>query len=189
MSLFDTARVKVRQGWLQGYTDGRLKVFKGIPYAAPPIGENRFRKPQDPGCWRGIRQATAYSAASVQHVMEVAEAPANVHGVPQFLAPSQYEEDCLYLNVWTPAQTPEDKLPVFVWIHGGGMVAGSGCEVVCDGTGFAGRKDVIVVTINYRLAEQSEIKVIKSKKEIFDDLKEKTPALEKLVQEFQLVMA
>ena len=59
--------------------------------------------------------------------------------------------DCLYLNVWTPAQTPEDKLPVFVWIHGGGMVAGSGCEVVCDGTGFAGRKDVIVVTINYRL--------------------------------------
>ena len=151
MSLFDTARVKVRQGWLQGYTDGKLKVFKGIPYAAPPIGENRFRKPQDPGCWRGIRQATAYSAASVQHVMEVAEAPANVHGVPQFLAPSQYEEDCLYLNVWTPAQTPEDKLPVFVWIHGGGMVAGSGCEVVCDGTGFAGRKDVIVVTINYRL--------------------------------------
>ena len=151
MSLFDTARVKVRQGWLQGYTDGKLKVFKGIPYAAPPIGENRFRKPQDPGCWRGIRQATAYSAASVQHVMEVADAPANVHGVPQFLAPSQYEEDCLYLNVWTPAQTPEDKLPVFVWIHGGGMVAGSGCEVVCDGTGFAGRKDVIVVTINYRL--------------------------------------
>lgn len=151
MSLFDTARVKVHEGWLQGYTEGRLKVFKGIPYAAPPIRENRFRKPQDPGRWRGIRKATQYSAAAVQHVMDVAEAPANVHGVPQFLAPSQYEEDCLYLNVWTPAKTPEDRLPVFVWIHGGGMVAGSGCEIVCDGTGLASRKDIIVVTINYRL--------------------------------------
>ena len=151
MSLFDTARVKVHEGWLQGYTEGKLKIFKGIPYAAPPIGENRFRKPQDPGRWRGIRKATQYSAAAVQHVMDVAEAPANVHGVPQFLAPSQYEEDCLYLNVWTPANMPEDRLPVFVWIHGGGMVAGSGCEIVCDGTGLASRKDIIVVTINYRL--------------------------------------
>ena len=128
MGNFENAKVKVKEGWLQGYTDGSLKVFKGIPYAAPPVGALRFRHPQDPGRWRGIRQATQYSAAAIQHVMEVSTAPANVHGVPQFLAPSQYEEDCLYLNVWSPAKTPEDKLPVFIWIHGGGMVAGSGCD-------------------------------------------------------------
>ena len=151
MTNFENAKVQVAQGWLQGYTEGKLKIFKGIPYAAPPVGALRFRHPQDPGRWRGVRKATAYSAASIQHVMENPEMPANVHGVPQFLAPSQYEEDCLYLNVWTPAQTPDARLPVFVWIHGGGMVAGSGCEVVCDGTGFASRKDVVVVTINYRL--------------------------------------
>ena len=151
MTNFENAKVQVAQGWLQGYTEGKLKIFKGIPYAAPPVGALRFRHPQDPGRWRGVRKATAYSAASIQHVMENPEMPANVHGVPQFLAPSQYEEDCLYLNIWTPAQTPDARLPVFVWIHGGGMVAGSGCEVVCDGTGFASRKDVVVVTINYRL--------------------------------------
>lgn len=151
MTNFENAKVQVAQGWLQGYTEGKLKIFKGIPYAAPPVGALRFRHPQDPGRWRGVRKATAYSAASIQHVMENPEMPANVHGVPQFLAPSQYEEDCLYLDIWTPAQTPDARLPVFVWIHGGGMVAGSGCEVVCDGTGFASRKDVVVVTINYRL--------------------------------------
>ena len=151
MNDFEKAKVLVKQGWLQGYIDKGLKVFKGIPYAAPPVGERRFKHPEDPGRWRGVRKATQYSAAAVQQVMEIPEMPANVHGVPQFMAPSQYEEDCLYLNVWTPAKTPEDKLPVFVWIHGGGMVAGSGCEVVCDGTGFAKRRDVVVVTINYRL--------------------------------------
>lgn len=151
MDHFSNAKVQVKQGWLQGYTEGELKIFKGIPYAAPPVGELRFRHPQDPGRWRGVRRATQYAAASIQHVMSDDQLPANVHGVPQFMMPSQYEEDCLYLNVWTPAKAPDAKLPVFVWIHGGGMVAGSGCEVVCDGTGFASRKDVVVVTINYRL--------------------------------------
>ena len=133
MSNFDNAKVQVKQGWLQGYTEGDLKIFKGVPYAAPPVGALRFRHPQDPGRWRGVRAATQYSAAAIQHVREEAELPANVHGVPQILARSQYEEDCLYLNIWTPAKTAEDKLPVFVWIHGGGMVAGSGVECVCDG--------------------------------------------------------
>ncbi len=151
MGNFENAKVKVKQGWLQGYTSGRLKIFKGIPYAAPPVGELRFRQPADPGSWRGVRKATQYGAAAVQQVSEMPEMPANVHGVPQMLAPSQYEEDCLYLNVWTPAETAGAKLPVFIWIHGGGMVAGSGCEVVCDGEGFAKRRDIVVVTINYRL--------------------------------------
>lgn len=151
MSYFDNARVQVREGWLQGYTEGNLKIFKGVPYAAPPVGSLRFRHPQDARRWRGVRKATEYSAAAIQMVQEIPEAAANVHGVPQMFARSQYEEDCLYLNIWSPAKTPEDKLPVFIWIHGGGMVAGSGVECVCDGDGFAKRRDVIVVTINYRL--------------------------------------
>ena len=151
MGNFENAKVRVREGWLQGYTQGELKIFKGIPYAAPPVGELRFRQPRDPGRWRGVRKAVQYSAAAIQQVMEQEDLPANVHGVPQLLAPSQYEEDCLYLNIWTPARTAEEKLPVFIWVHGGGMVAGSGCEVVCDGSGFASRREVIVVTINYRL--------------------------------------
>ena len=124
MGNFENAKVKVLQGWLQGYTEGPLKIFKGIPYAAPPVGALRFRQPQDPGRWRGVRKAVQYSAAAIQKVMEMPEMPANVHGVPQMLAPSQYEEDCLYLNVWSPAKTAEDKLPVFIWVHGGGMAAG-----------------------------------------------------------------
>lgn len=151
MTNFDMAKVRVQQGWLQGSTEGDLKVFKGIPYAAPPVGALRFRHPQDPARWRGVRAATQYQAASIQHVMEMEDLPANVYGVPQILARSQYEEDCLYLNIWSPAKAETDKLPVFVWIHGGGLVAGSGVEVVCDGDGFAKRRDVIVVTINYRL--------------------------------------
>ena len=95
MGNFENAKVKVRQGWLQGYTQGSLKVFKGIPYAAPPVGELRFRQPRDPGRWRGVRKAVQYSAAAIQQVMEQEDLPANVHGVPQMLAPSQYEEDGL----------------------------------------------------------------------------------------------
>ncbi len=141
MSDFQTAKVKVKQGWLRGSVEDSLKVFKGIPYAAPPVGERRFRAPEDPGAWRGVRDATRYSAASIQHVSDF---------MPD-MARSQYEEDCLYLNVWTPAKAPDAKLPVFMWIHGGGLVAGSGVESVCEGTGFASRKDIVVVTINYRL--------------------------------------
>ena len=151
MSNFDNAKVEVREGWLQGYTDGPLKIFKGVPFAAPPVGELRFRHPVPARRWRGVRKAVEYSAAAIQFVQPEPEKIANVHGFPQILARSQYEEDCLYLNIWSPAKTAEDKLPVFIWVHGGGMVAGSGVECVCDGDGFAKRRDVIVVTINYRL--------------------------------------
>lgn len=110
---FEKALVRVRQGWLQGYTEGGLKIFKGIPYAAPPVGELRFRRPQEPACWRGVRRAVQYPAAAVRHVMDQPGLPANTHGVPQALAPSQYEEDCLYLNIWTPAKTLVHCLPRF----------------------------------------------------------------------------
>ena len=151
MGNFENAKVKVSEGWLQGYIDENLKVWKGIPYAAPPVGELRFRHPQDPYTWRGVRQATQYQAGAIQPVQEQEDLVANVHGIPQLLMPSQYQEDCLYLNVWSPAKTEDAKLPVFVWIHGGGMIAGSGVECVCAGEGLAKRKDLVVVTINYRL--------------------------------------
>jgi para-nitrobenzyl esterase len=141
MSNLENALVQVKQGRLQGCDDKGVKVFRGIPYAAPPVGELRFRAPADPGFWRGTRDATKFGAASIQPVVE-----------PGFIEPnSQYEEDCLYLNVWTPANKEDEKLPVFMWIHGGGLVAGSGVETVCQGADFAREKGVVVVTINYRL--------------------------------------
>ncbi len=135
------AIAEVRQGKLQGCEDKGILVFRGIPYAAPPVGERRFRAPADPGCWRGIRDATKFGAASIQKVNESGSIKPN----------SQYEEDCLYLNVWTPAKSDGEKLPVFMWIHGGGLVAGSGVENVCQGADLAREKNVVVVTINYRL--------------------------------------
>ena len=72
MSNFENAKVLVKQGWLQGYIEENVKIFKGIPYAAPPIGDRRFRHPEDPERWRGVRKATQYSAAAIQHVMEQA---------------------------------------------------------------------------------------------------------------------
>lgn len=141
MSNWENGLVQVKQGRLQGCEDSGVKVFRGIPYAAPPVGERRFKAPADPGSWRGTRDATKFGAASIQVVME-----------PSFIQPaSQYEEDCLYLNVWTPAKSENEKLPVFMWIHGGGLVAGSGVETVCRGAEFAREKGVVVVTINYRL--------------------------------------
>ena len=68
MSNFENAKVQVKQGWLQGYIEENVKIFKGIPYAAPPVGNLRFRHPQDPERWRGVRKATQYSAAAIQHV-------------------------------------------------------------------------------------------------------------------------
>jgi len=138
------ALVLTKEGYLQGSVeeDG-LKVFKGVPYAAPPIGERRFRAPEDHGKWRGIRDATKYGAASIQQTAGWENRLAFIN--------SQYEEDCLYLNIWTPANSENDKLPVFMWIHGGGLVAGSGVEPVCNGENLARNKNMVVVTINYRL--------------------------------------
>lgn len=150
MSDFENALVQVRQGKLQGCEDKGVNVFRGIPYAAPPVGERRFRAPEDPGRWRGVRDATRFGAASIQAVM--APPPGVMPAeFPMIKVNSQYEEDCLYLNVWTPAKSADEKLPVFMWIHGGGLVAGSGVEPVCQGADFAREKGVVVVTINYRL--------------------------------------
>jgi para-nitrobenzyl esterase len=132
--------VQTSQGPVQGLelTDG-AGAFKGIPYAAPPVGANRWRSPQPPSPWRQTRAATHYGSACMQ--------PAQ--GWNDSLIPSM-SEDCLYLNVWTPALKKTARLPVMVWIHGGAFVGGAGTDAVFAGDELI-KKGVVLVTINYRL--------------------------------------
>lgn len=131
--------VKTAAGAVQGSAIGTtgIRVFKGVPYAAPPTGERRWQAPQPVSPWEGVRDATAFAAACVQ---------GKVFGDISF---DKIDEDCLNLNIWTPARA-SDRLPVMVWIHGGGFVAGGGSEPRHDGEAFA-RKGIVLVTINYRL--------------------------------------
>jgi para-nitrobenzyl esterase len=129
--------VKVEGGLLRGTVEDGLRIYRGIPYAAPPLGDLRWRAPQPAAKWKGIRAADKYSRACMQTNAAIANLP----------APS---EDCLYLNVWTPAQSAHAKLPVLVWIHGGGFVAGTPAEQLYHGEWLA-KKGVVVVSIGYRL--------------------------------------
>ena len=141
MSGAAAAQVKTAGGLLKGTTsaDGRIRIFKGIPYAAPPIGEFRWKDPRPAAAWEGARDATEFGPQCVQ---------GPIFGDISFPRPAS--EDCLNLNVWTPATAASEGLPVMVWIHGGGFQAGAGAEPRHDGDALA-RKGVIVVTINYRL--------------------------------------
>ena len=135
------AQVKTAKGAIKGSSssDGRIRIFKGIPYAAPPVGELRWKEPRPAAAWTGLRDATEFGAHCVQ---------GPVFGDITFKRPAS--EDCLYLNVWTPAKGAADRVPVMVWIHGGGFQAGAGPEARHDGEVFA-RKGVVLVSLNYRL--------------------------------------
>lgn len=123
-------------------------VYKGIPYAAPPVGNLRWKAPQPVEPWEGVRTCDTWGAASLQGGQQ--EGSFYWREFYQGEAPAM-SEDCLYLNVWKPAKAKRgDKLPVMVWIHGGAYQNGYGYEVEFDGTAFA-RRDVILVTVNYRL--------------------------------------
>ena len=145
--------VHLASGTLEGNMSGQIAVFRGIPFAKPPLGPLRWREPQPIVPWSGIRDATNPSrpcTQSLQGVDSFIEPLAATYGVaysPQQLDPS---EDCLYLNVWTPQLQPAMHLPVMVWLHGGSNRVGSGTEPAYDGVSLASR-GVIVVTINYRL--------------------------------------
>jgi para-nitrobenzyl esterase len=145
--------VHLANGTLEGTMSGEIAVFKGIPFAQPPVGPLRWRPPQPNAPWSGIRDATKPSRPcmqSLQGVDSFIEPLAAAYGVtysPQQLDPS---EDCLYLNVWTPQLQPGVHLPVMVWLHGGSNRVGSGTEPGYDGASLASR-GVIVVTTNYRL--------------------------------------
>ncbi|THD80610.1 MAG: carboxylesterase [Phenylobacterium sp.] len=132
--------VRVAQGTLHGQTAGEVTSFKGVPFAAPPVGELRWRPPAAPANWTGVRQAVAYAPAC----MQMSRPRPGQTAIDQ-------SEDCLYLNVWTPASArPGEKLPVMVWIHGGSFTSGAGSLQFYDGSHFA-QHGVILVTVNYRL--------------------------------------
>src|SRR5215475_11216523 len=118
----------------------RIRVFKGIPYAAPPVGSLRWKPPQVVPAWSGVRTATEWGPRCVQSNRLGDTDPVN----------RRMDEDCLYLNVWTPATSAAEKLAVMVWIHGGSNLNGAGSQPEYDGARLSG-KGVVVVTINYRL--------------------------------------
>jgi para-nitrobenzyl esterase len=133
-------QIAVGSGLIEGKQDGAVRSFLGIPYAAPPVGALRWKPPLAPASWKGVRKATDFAARCVQ---------APVFDDMIFRDPGG-SEDCLFLNVWTPAKNPESKLPVMVWIHGGGFEAGASSEPRQDGTRLA-QQGVVVVSMNYRL--------------------------------------
>jgi para-nitrobenzyl esterase len=132
--------VRIESGELKGAIAGGVVAFKGIPYAAPPTGQNRWRAPQPVAPWKGVRSAGDYASDCMQLPFPSDAAPLG----------TKPAEDCLYLNVWAPVQRPSGKLPVMVWIYGGGFVNGGSSPAVYDGTHFA-ESGVLLVSFNYRV--------------------------------------
>jgi para-nitrobenzyl esterase len=134
--------VKTGSGWIRGVREEDVLAFRGIPYAQAPIGPLRFRPPHQPVAWDGVREACSYGPAPMQvgNVLasQIGQVPPEVH------------EDCLSLNVWTPA-ADDARRPVLVWLHGGAFVFGAGSLPLFNGARLAARGDVVVVTLNYRL--------------------------------------
>lgn len=128
------APVKVEQGLVQGTAADRLTVYRGIPFAAPPVGDLRWRAPQPAANWEGVKQTTRFAPKPIQGA---GNAP-------------DISEDCLYLNIWTPAKTSTDRIPVLVWIYGGGFGGGSTSDPVHNGEHLA-RQGVVLVSIAYRV--------------------------------------
>ena len=144
-------RVTVENGILEGIpaSDPRITAFKGVPYAAPPVGKNRWRAPQPAEDWVGVRECYKFAPIGMQHIPGLDKE--NLYSREWNVDPDiPMSEDCLYLNVWTPAKRTDEKLPVFVWYFGGGLREGNTQEMEFDGERLA-RRGIIVVTINYRL--------------------------------------
>lgn len=136
--------VTTKSGRVEGATEGAVTAFKGIPYAAPPVGDLRWRDPRPPANWPGVRMANSYSA----NCMQASPPP----GIPGSSDPLPTSEDCLYINVWTPNPKSGANLPMMVWIYGGAFVIGSGSLANTDGAALAS-KGAVVVSFNYRLRE------------------------------------
>jgi para-nitrobenzyl esterase len=133
--------VAVDGGSVRGLRQGSVSIYKGIPFAAPPVGALRWHPPQPVKPWQGVRECVSYAPACPQQ---------NVPGLGH-RARGPQSEDCLYLNVWTPAHAAGERLPVMVWIHGGGFVCGSGSLPGRQAMSLSTRGHVVLVSINYRL--------------------------------------
>src|SRR6185369_6059944 len=141
-----TRPVEVATGQLAGVAgrDAAVRVFKGIPFATPPIGPRRWKAPEAPTSWSGVRAADRFAPACMQNV-----AGARLPWTEEFMHQGPVDEDCLYLNVWTAANRGARR-PVFVYIYGGGFNEGSGSVGIYDGEALA-KKGLVVVTFNYRV--------------------------------------
>tara|TARA_R110000868_G_scaffold14075_7_gene65747 strand:+ start:8745 stop:10316 length:1572 start_codon:yes stop_codon:yes gene_type:complete len=128
-------QVKIADGIVKGSVEDSLTIFKGIPFAAPPVGNLRWKAPQRVQSWEGVKHTTAFG-------------PAPIQGNDQ----NGKSEDCLYLNIWTPAISSDEKIPVLVWIYGGGFSFGATSEPVYDGAALA-KKGVVLVSIAYRVGQ------------------------------------
>ena len=142
---------KTENGLVRGIagTDARITVYKGIPYAAPPVGENRWRAPQPVKNWEGVRDCFEFGPICYQRIP--GRDPNAFYSKEWHVDPAvPMSEDGLYLNIWTNAVTGEERMPVMVWIHGGGMQEGYSYEMEFDGERFASR-GIVLVSIGYRL--------------------------------------
>ncbi|RYY37878.1 MAG: carboxylesterase family protein [Sphingobacteriaceae bacterium] len=135
-----TTRVKITNGLLDGTAQNNIISFKGIPFAQPPVGNLRWKEPQPVSNWKGVRKADKFGPRAMQKFLYS----------DMIFRSNGMSEDCLYLNVWTPAKNAQEKLPVLVYIYGGGYITGDGSEYRYDGESMA-KKGIVAVTINYRL--------------------------------------
>ena len=146
-----TRQVKTENGWVRGLpaADPRITSYKGIPFAAPPVGENRWRAPQPCADWDGVLDCFDFKPISMQDVppLDVNNVYTREWSVDPDL---EMSEDCLYLNVWAPAGPEAKNLPVYVWYFGGGLQVGHPSEMEFDGERLA-RRGIVVVSVNYRL--------------------------------------
>jgi len=140
--------VKTDAGLISGTvnTSGDVHIFKGIPFAAPPVGDLRWKAPQPVSPWKGVRECKSFGPSP----MQATPAPFSMW-TQEFIIPKEpISEDCLYLNVWTGARSSKEKRPVLVWIYGGGFISGGSAVPLYDGEAMA-KKGIVFVSINYRV--------------------------------------
>ncbi|HEY1872646.1 MAG TPA: carboxylesterase family protein, partial [Chitinophagaceae bacterium] len=140
--------VKTDAGLISGTAnnDGSINIFKGIPFAAPPVGELRWKAPQPVQPWKNIRQCDTFSASP----MQASPVPFSMWSEEFLIRKEPISEDCLYLNVWTDTKSSKEKKAVLVWIYGGGFASGGTNVPIYDGEAMA-KQGIVFVSINYRV--------------------------------------